>query len=102
MFPRLLRRAPDLKPFKIDPDRPVILRSFQAGERTDAPAAPLPDDYRPPSLLARHRVLLLVFVLACAAVIAGLIRAFHHPRPPPAEPVYIESVGPTAPADGGR
>jgi len=93
MFPRLSRKAPELKPFRIDPAKPVILREFGAEGPAAYSAPPTAFDYKPPSMLRRHGLIALLFVLLCAAVIVGLVKAFHHPRPPPAEPVYIESVG---------
>jgi hypothetical protein len=99
MFPRLSRGASDIKPFKIDPDKPVPLRSFGAADSLAGAPLAAPADYRPPSLLERHGRLALLFLLLGVLVILALVRAFHHPRPPAAQPVYVESVGPSPPGD---
>ncbi len=51
-------------------------------------------EYKPPSLLAEHKYLALVFLLAIIAASAYLLRAPREPRrstQPPA-PVYVEPI----------
>jgi hypothetical protein len=53
-------------------------------------------DYKPPSLLAEHKYLAIVFLLAIIAASLYLLRAPREPRKIalPPSPVYVEPVNP--------
>lgn len=95
MFPRLTR-TPPLKPFKIDPSKPMSPRAFRAEGPIVYPPPETVFKYKHPSLLKRHGLLALLFFLAAAGVVVFLVKTLHAPVPvrAPAEPVYIEPVAP--------
>jgi hypothetical protein len=108
MFPRLLRGAAGPRPFKIDPNKVVVVRSFRADDAAPEETTAEVAEYKPPSLLARHGLLALVFLLACIGGLVLLLRAPHTPAPSPrpaertdlnpATPIYVEPITPPAPA----
>jgi hypothetical protein len=52
-------------------------------------------EYKAPSIIAEHKVLAIIFVLAIVAASVYLFRAPHKPlsiEPPPPPPVYIEPI----------
>jgi hypothetical protein len=52
-------------------------------------------EYKAPSIIAEHKYLAAIFVLAITAAAVYLIRAPHKPltiEPPPPPPVYIEPI----------
>jgi len=52
-------------------------------------------EYKAPSIIAEHKYLAVIFVLAIMAATVYLIRAPHKPltiEPPPPPPVYIEPI----------
>lgn len=94
MFPRLIKGAgTTAKPFKIDPNKVVVARTFRDGGPSVAPPETI-GDYKPPSLIRRHGLLALLFVLACCGVIGYLVKALHAPapEPAPASPIYVEPL----------
>ncbi|HXI47042.1 MAG TPA: hypothetical protein VNH39_00540 [Steroidobacteraceae bacterium] len=57
-------------------------------------------EYKAPSIIAEHKYLAIIFVLAIVAASVYLIRAPHKPltiEPPPPPPVYIEPIAQPAP-----
>lgn len=97
MFPRLTQ-TPPLKPFKINPNKPISPRAFRAEGPMVYPPPETLFDYKPPSLLRRHGPLALVFFLAAVGVVVFLWKALHAPAPArsPADPVYVEPLAPAA------
>ena len=63
-------------------------------------------EYKAPSIIAEHKYLAIIFVLAIVAASVYLIRAPHKPltiEPPPPPPVYIEPIPqPAADSHTGR
>ena len=64
-------------------------------------------EYQAPSIIAEHKVLAIIFVLAIVAAAVYLFRAPHQPltiEPPPPPPVYIEPIPqrPAADTPAGR
>jgi hypothetical protein len=54
-------------------------------------------EYKAPSIVAEHKYLAIIFVLAIIAASVYLVRAPHKPltiEPPPPPPVYIEPIPP--------
>jgi hypothetical protein len=52
-------------------------------------------EYKAPSIIAEHKYLAIIFVLAIVAASVYLVRAPHKPltiEPPPPPPVYIEPI----------
>jgi len=52
-------------------------------------------EYKAPSIIAEHKYLAVVFVLAIIAATVYLVRAPHKPltiEPPPPPPIYIETI----------
>jgi hypothetical protein len=52
-------------------------------------------EYKAPSIIAEHKYLAIIFVLAIIAASVYLVRAPHKPltiEPPPPPPVYIEPI----------
>jgi hypothetical protein len=59
-------------------------------------------EYKAPSIIAQHKYLAIIFVLALVAAAVYLVRAPHRPltiEPPPPPPVYIEPIPQRPPAD---
>jgi hypothetical protein len=57
-------------------------------------------EYKAPSIIAQHKYLAIIFVLAIVAASVYLIKAPHKPltiEPPPPPPVYIEPIQQPAP-----
>jgi hypothetical protein len=64
-------------------------------------------EYKAPSIIAEHKYLTIIFVLAIVAASVYLIRAPHKPltiEPPPPPPIYIEPIPerPAADSHAGR
>jgi hypothetical protein len=54
-------------------------------------------EYKSPSIIAEHKYLAIIFVLAIIAASVYLVRAPHRPltiEPAPPPPVYIEPISP--------
>jgi hypothetical protein len=64
-------------------------------------------EYKAPSIIAEHKYLAIIFVLAIVAASVYLVRAPHKPltiEPPPPPPIYIEPIPerPAADSHAGR
>jgi hypothetical protein len=64
-------------------------------------------EYKAPSIIAEHKYLAIIFVLAIVATSVYLFKAPHKPltiEPPPPPPVYIETIPerPAAASPAGR
>jgi hypothetical protein len=58
-------------------------------------------EYKAPSILAEHKYLAIIFVLAIVAAAVYLFRAPHKPltiEPPPPPPIYVEPLPERPPA----
>jgi hypothetical protein len=76
-----------------------VPRSFRGEESSGYPEGGLTFGYKPRSMLAEYRGLVIVFgilFLALAAYFVKSLRAARHP-PPPTQSVYIEVVPEKAP-----
>ena len=99
MFPRLVRGAAGPKPIKIDPKKVVLLRGFQSEGSAPDPSPQKVLEYQPPSLLERHAIIALVFLLACICGLVLLVEAPHTAQPTaPAHPLAPEHPDPAHPA----
>jgi hypothetical protein len=64
-------------------------------------------EYKAPSIIAEHKYLAIIFVLAIVAASVYLFRAPHKPltiEPPPPPPIYVEPIPerPAADSHAGR
>jgi hypothetical protein len=64
-------------------------------------------EYKAPSIIAEHKYLAIIFVLAIVAASVYLFRAPHKPltiEPPPPPPIYVEPIPerPAAESPAGR
>ncbi len=90
-MPRLKKTSKPLMPIST---RPTLPKSF-AGERSsDDPPPYVGYEYKPPSILAEHKVLALVFGVLFLALALYCYFAVYKPLeyPPPPRPVYIDAV----------
>jgi hypothetical protein len=82
-------------------------RNLKAGDGPDSYVPKPRFEYKAPSILAEHKYLAIIFVLAVVAASVYLFRAPHKPlniEPPPPPPIYVEPIPerPAADSHAGR
>ncbi len=75
-------------------------RSFRGEESRGYPEPGAIQEYKPPSLLAQHKTLVIVFAILALALAVYFIKSLRAARPsppPPSQSVYIQVVPENAP-----
>jgi hypothetical protein len=80
--------------------KPAVPRSFRGEESTGYPEPGSIQQYKPLSMLARHKGVGLVFGILALALAVYFVKSLHaaRPSPPPTQSIYIQVIPQNAPA----